>query len=213
MIPYEELVAALSRWRAAQGLPTGPADYLGEPAPVRYDYMSSAMPAQPGMVVQEDVVDLSDEMLDGVVEESQVDPYQPEAAAYDHGEAEDLAATPYDAYAEPGGYQVAEGEEIAHLAEVGEDSEPYQASSSVAEAFGDETFAGEPYGEDHLAGGEPESVEYIDASAAPSLDTHDEEIDAMIDGALPADEPTAEADLGGPEVGADPPAGRRKRRR
>jgi len=33
MIPYEDLVAALTYWRERNGLPTGAADYLGEPPP------------------------------------------------------------------------------------------------------------------------------------------------------------------------------------
>src|SRR5690606_41588939 len=44
MIPYEELAAALTRWRARQGLPTGPADFLGEAPPATFDYLA-AQPA------------------------------------------------------------------------------------------------------------------------------------------------------------------------
>ncbi|HKE14089.1 MAG TPA: hypothetical protein VKB80_04480 [Kofleriaceae bacterium] len=61
MIPYEELVAALARWRARRGLPTGLGDYLGEPARASFD------PAQ-GDHSREDVVELGDEALEGELE-------------------------------------------------------------------------------------------------------------------------------------------------
>lgn len=83
MIPYDELVAALASWRQRQGLPAGPADYLGEPAPAaRYDeYAAAASPAAGGGyggAYGEDVVELSDDMMDSVVEE-QSNPYSVEA--------------------------------------------------------------------------------------------------------------------------------------
>jgi len=67
VIPYEELVAALATWRQRQGLPAGPADYLGEPAPASYDYQPVAGGAAGGY--GEDVVELSDDLMDSVVEE------------------------------------------------------------------------------------------------------------------------------------------------
>ena len=66
MIPYVELVAALATWRQRQGLPAGPADYLGEPAPASYDYQPVAGAAGG---YGEDVVELSDDLMDSVVEE------------------------------------------------------------------------------------------------------------------------------------------------
>jgi hypothetical protein len=76
MIPYDELVAALASWRQRQGLPAGPADYLGEPAQAsRYDDYA---PAAASGGYGEDVVELSDEMMDSVVEE-QSNPYSVEA--------------------------------------------------------------------------------------------------------------------------------------
>ena len=73
MIPYDELVAALASWRQRQGLPAGPADYIGEPAPARYDYAPAA-----GSGYGDDVVELSDDMMDSVVDE-QSNPYEVEA--------------------------------------------------------------------------------------------------------------------------------------
>jgi hypothetical protein len=78
MIPYEELVAALAQWRQRQGLPAGPADYLGEPQQAGYDYTPSetagggygaSVPYGTGGAYGEDVVELSDDMMDSVVEE------------------------------------------------------------------------------------------------------------------------------------------------
>lgn len=73
MIPYEQLVAALASWRQRQGLPAGPSDYLGEPAPAGYDYAPAA-----GGGYGDDIVELSDDMMDSVVEE-QSSPYAVEA--------------------------------------------------------------------------------------------------------------------------------------
>ena len=61
MIPYEELVAALARWRARRGLPTGLGDYLGEPARAPFE-------SAQGDHSREDVVELGDEALEGEVE-------------------------------------------------------------------------------------------------------------------------------------------------
>ena len=67
MIPYEDLVAALSRWRARQGLPSGPGDYLGEPSQVSYQgYVapppSGSRPA--AAVVEEEVEYMSDDLIE-----------------------------------------------------------------------------------------------------------------------------------------------------
>jgi hypothetical protein len=59
MIPYEELVAALSRWRARRGLPTGLGDYLGEPP---------APEPEAALDHGHDVVQLDDELIDHVEE-------------------------------------------------------------------------------------------------------------------------------------------------
>ena len=75
MIPYDELVAALASWRQRQGLPAGPADYLGEPSQARYDDYA---PAAASGGYGEDVVELSDDMMDSVMEE-QSNPYSVEA--------------------------------------------------------------------------------------------------------------------------------------
>ncbi len=86
MIPYDELVAALASWRQRQGLPAGPADYLGEPAQARYDDYDAGASAGGGY--GEDVVELSDEMMDSVMEE-QSNPYAVEAEeAVDDGGAQ-----------------------------------------------------------------------------------------------------------------------------
>jgi len=76
MIPYEELVAALARWRAERGLATGLSDYLGEPASAaRVAYGYSA----PVVVVdhsRDELVELAgDELIDGVLEESRAESY------------------------------------------------------------------------------------------------------------------------------------------
>jgi hypothetical protein len=84
MIPYDELVAALASWRQRQGLPAGPADYLGEPSQARYDDYA---PATASGGYGEDVVELSDEMMDSVVEEPS-SPYSVEAVeTVDEGSA------------------------------------------------------------------------------------------------------------------------------
>lgn len=67
MIPYEDLVAALSRWRARQGLQSGPGDYLGEPAAVQYQgYVapppSGSRPA--AAVVDEELEYVTDDLLE-----------------------------------------------------------------------------------------------------------------------------------------------------
>jgi hypothetical protein len=61
MIPYEELVSALARWRARRGLPTGLGDYLGEPARASFDAHSADHS-------RDDVVELGDEAIEGMVE-------------------------------------------------------------------------------------------------------------------------------------------------
>jgi len=77
MIPYDELVAALASWRQRQGLQAGPSDYLGEPAQPRYDDDYAASAGASGGY-GEDVVELSDDMMDSVMEE-QSNPYSVEA--------------------------------------------------------------------------------------------------------------------------------------
>ncbi|HUS65324.1 MAG TPA: hypothetical protein VMZ28_12305 [Kofleriaceae bacterium] len=69
MIPYEDLVAALSRWRARQGLPSGPGDYLGEPAQASYQGYVAPPPSgsRPMAAVVEDEVEY---MNDDLLEES-----------------------------------------------------------------------------------------------------------------------------------------------
>lgn len=62
MIPYEELVAALARWRARQGLPTGLGDYLGESAPPAHDAYAARDHSR------DDVVELGDEHIEGMIE-------------------------------------------------------------------------------------------------------------------------------------------------
>lgn len=64
MIPYEELVTALARWRARHGLPTGLGDYLGESAP--------PPPAHGAQAVRDygrdEIVELGDEHIEGMIE-------------------------------------------------------------------------------------------------------------------------------------------------
>jgi hypothetical protein len=62
MIPYEELVAALARWRARQGLPTGLGDYLGESAPPADDAYAARDHSR------DDVVELGDEHIEDMIE-------------------------------------------------------------------------------------------------------------------------------------------------
>ncbi|HEU5058355.1 MAG TPA: hypothetical protein VFU21_17605 [Kofleriaceae bacterium] len=108
MIPYEQLVAALASWRQRQGLPAGPADYLGEPvaATAQYDYTpadggDSAYAGGYGGAYGEDVVELSDEMMDSVVEE-QSSPWSVEAVeTVDDGGQAALQDTQDEEYLEP----------------------------------------------------------------------------------------------------------------
>jgi len=110
MIPYEQLVAALASWRQRQGLPAGPADYLGEPvAATAYDDASGGSPGDAygggyAGAYGEDVVELSDDMMDSVVEE-QSSPWSVEAVetADDgaQGLSQDTQDEPVDAYVEP----------------------------------------------------------------------------------------------------------------
>lgn len=92
MIAYEDLVAALASWRARNGLPTGPADYLGEPpppAPVSFEAYEDRS--------ADEVVNLSDESLDAaVLEEAPVEGVElegfEEAAERAFGEQEEWAS-------------------------------------------------------------------------------------------------------------------------
>lgn len=79
MIPYEELVAALSRWRARRGLPTGLGDYLGEPP----------APEPAALDHGHDVVQLDDELIDHVEEVG------PRDYAYGRPEYEDRSVQAY----------------------------------------------------------------------------------------------------------------------
>lgn len=79
MIPYEELVTALARWRARRGLPTGLGDYLGEPAQPAPAYDAQTAVAEHG---PDDVVEIGDELLDGSIEE-------PPAYSYETGDGMD----------------------------------------------------------------------------------------------------------------------------
>ena len=119
MIPYEQLVAALASWRQRQGLPAGPADYLGEPAEAgAYDY-ASAPPADSAYggdaygggaygseaygasAYGEDVVELSDDMMDSVVEEPS-SPWSVEASEMvDDGSGMSQDTEDEGTYAEP----------------------------------------------------------------------------------------------------------------
>ena len=153
MIPYEELVAALARWRARQGLPTGPADYLGEATTVPYDYVAPQADHS-----QEDVVNLSDDVLEGVVEESgpvniavemvaeDAEPGSPfdVAAAYASGPgaaAGDFYGEPEETVIshEPGDPSQADDQEIDQVldAELG-------LSGDTRDEAADPGFAGEP---------------------------------------------------------------------
>ncbi len=64
MIAYEELVAALTHWRARNGLPTGAAEYLGEMAPITsVAFDAYATPAR-GTHDLEDVEEISSGVYD-----------------------------------------------------------------------------------------------------------------------------------------------------
>jgi hypothetical protein len=76
MIPYEELVTALARWRARRGLPTGLGDYLGEPAQPAPAYDAQTAVAEHG---PDDVVEIGDELLDGAIEEPPAYDYESDA--------------------------------------------------------------------------------------------------------------------------------------
>jgi hypothetical protein len=119
MIPYEDLVAALTYWRERNGLPTGAADYLGEPPPpppVSFEqYETPTGPA-------------SEQILDGdMFEEALVGQ---EAIAEDHTYDEPIAEESYDAaeYAEQPEYaEVESNSEFADLAAELSEPEPEYA--------------------------------------------------------------------------------------
>lgn len=108
MIPYEQLVAALASWRQRQGLPAGPADYLGEPATAPYDYQPAAAGGGYGGGYSggygggygEDVVELSDDMMDSVVEE-QSSPWSVEAVEVEETPQAVAPDTQDEEYIEP----------------------------------------------------------------------------------------------------------------
>jgi hypothetical protein len=57
MIPYEELVAALHSWRSRNGLPVGPANYLGEPSRRPPSYLGDMPTGSTSEVEAGDIVD------------------------------------------------------------------------------------------------------------------------------------------------------------
>ena len=54
MIPYEDLVSALTVWRERNGLPTGASDYLGEP-PAPEPVSFAAYESRPNAVIDDEV--------------------------------------------------------------------------------------------------------------------------------------------------------------
>src|ERR1051326_5241567 len=97
MIPYEELVTALARWRARQGLPTGPGDYLGEPAPASYNYAPPAGQAAAGAARGADLDALSADMLEEEESSpaSQPDIFSSEPVGGIGDDTQDQAIDPY----------------------------------------------------------------------------------------------------------------------
>jgi hypothetical protein len=99
MIPYEELVAALSRWRARRGLPTGLGDALNDPAAGQsFDHSREAE------------VELGDEQIEGMVDAHEGDLAGEPAAGYtdgelvgDQGSMMDFGALPSDEPTKPAG--------------------------------------------------------------------------------------------------------------
>jgi hypothetical protein len=99
MIPYEELVAALSRWRARRGLPTGLGDALNDPAAGQsFDHSRDAE------------VELGDEQIEGMVDAHGGDVAGEPVAGYtdgelvgDQGSMMDFAALPSDEPTKPAG--------------------------------------------------------------------------------------------------------------
>ena len=101
MIPYEDLVAALSRWRARQGLPSGPGDYLGEPVQMQYQGYVAPTPSgsRPvAAVVEEEVEYVSDDLL----EESS----RPGGPEYGDIETQEYDSAHDDTRDDPVGYEV-----------------------------------------------------------------------------------------------------------
>ena len=69
MIPYSELVAALTTWRVRQNLPTGHTDYLGEPMPM-------APTALPETAAEVEAVEYTGEVLaEDLIEEVSADDF------------------------------------------------------------------------------------------------------------------------------------------
>jgi len=111
MIPYEDLVAALSHWRAGQGLPSGPADHLGDSPSTRYDY--SAPLTQ--MAGDSDVVEVGEELIED------------EPLAYDGGYQDDYHEA--DGYGEADSYATS-GRAETDVAALGDG--PMSASDATA---------------------------------------------------------------------------------
>ena len=69
MIPYEELVAALARWRARRGLPTGLGDYLGEPPGAAAALAAAAYEPPVADHGHDDVVELGGDLVEGSIDD------------------------------------------------------------------------------------------------------------------------------------------------
>lgn len=130
MIPYEELVAALARWRARRGLPTGLGDYLGEPpgasAALAASYQSPV--ADHG---HDDVVELGGDLVDGSIDDPLGDGHPPYSQEISLGEplddGDDLVAHAHEAEAmeiEAYGATAPEGTRPAGLGLIATDDRP-----------------------------------------------------------------------------------------
>lgn len=85
MIPYEELVAALARWRARRGLPTGLGEYLGEPPGASAAFAAAYEPPVADHSA-DDVVELGGDLLDGSIDEALGDGHPPYSQEISLGE-------------------------------------------------------------------------------------------------------------------------------
>lgn len=77
MIPYEELVAALARWRARRGLPTGLGDYLGEPPGAAAALAAAAYEPAVADHRHDDVVELGGDLVEGSIDDPLGDGHPP----------------------------------------------------------------------------------------------------------------------------------------
>ncbi len=174
MIAYEDLVAALTSWRARNGLPTTPPDY-GEPTPM-VGAEAQAVPA--------DVYDLSDDSGLIMAEDLAADPGGIETAmeisAEEHARGDDYADSPgTDAYypeADGGAYGEAAGYDGGAYGEAGGyDAGGYDAGDGAYAEVGDDAVqeevadAGAAYDEapagGYDAGGYEESADFGEATA------------------------------------------------